>query len=276
MIRLGTILVPAWNEAAVIGRTLGRLQSEGATRFFHVIVIANACSDDTAAVARAAMPAALVIETPVPGKTHALNLGHAEALAGLPIVCLDADLSTGVADLIALTAPLRNGRALAACGTMQVDSAASSTLVRAWYRAWALNPYFAQGKFGGLFALSAKAADRLFPLPAVTADDEYLRRAIAPGQIAFVPSCRFVARAPRDLDTLLRVRQRSLRGSRALRRPSGHDGAKGMLRTALRHPARWADVAVFIAVQMAVRLNLARETAAAPGWERDLTTRTSA
>jgi glycosyltransferase involved in cell wall biosynthesis len=275
MIRLGTILVPAWNEGAVIGRTLGHLQAQGTNRFFHVIVIANACSDDTADRARAAMPAAQVIETPVPGKTHALNLGQAQALPGLPVICLDADLTTGLADLIALTAPLRDGGAMAACGTMQVDTFGATAPVRAWYRAWALNPYFAQGKFGGLFALSAAAADRLFPLPSVTADDEYLRRAFTSDQIAFVPGCRFTARAPRDLPSLLRVRQRSLRGSRALAQPSGHGGARGMLRTAALRPARWADMAVFMAVQLTVRLKLARESAA-PRWERDLTTRTEA
>jgi hypothetical protein len=48
-----------------------------------------------------------------------------------------------------------------------------------------------------------------------------------------------------------------------------------MLRTALWHPARWADMAVFVAVQTVVRLELGVETAA-PRWERDLTTRSQA
>jgi glycosyltransferase involved in cell wall biosynthesis len=274
MIRLGTILIPAWNEATVIGESLGRLEAEGVTRFFDVIVIANGCDDDTAAQAQAAMPEARVIDTPVAGKTNALNLGQRLASRDLPVICLDADLRTGLADLIALTAPLRDGRAEAACGTMEVDTSAASMMVRAWYRAWMLNPYFAQGKFGGMFALSSSAAERLFPLPDVVADDEYLRRAIGPEGIAFVPGCRFTARSPRDLRSLLRVRQRSLRGSRALDLPAGHGGAKTMLQRALRHPARWGDMTVFVALQMAVRFNLMRSSA--QRWERDNSTRTEA
>lgn len=273
MTKIATILFPAWNEAAVIGRTLGRLESEGVSRLFHVVVIANACQDDTAARARAAMPGAEVIETPVPGKTHAMNLGHTRALRGEPVICMDADLDTGLADLIALTVPLRDRGAAATCGTMAVDTRQSSVLVRAWYRAWMLNPYFAQGKFGGLFGLSTETADRLFPLPAVTADDEYLRRGVGEENIVFVSGCRFIARAPGDLASLLRVRRRSLRGTRALPQPARHGGARGMLQTALRRPARWADLAVFVAVQSVVRLQLAIEKGA-PRWERDLTSRT--
>jgi glycosyltransferase involved in cell wall biosynthesis len=273
--KIATILMPAWNEGAVIGRTLGRLESEGVARLFHVVVIANACSDDTAARARAAMPGAEVIETPVPGKTHAMNLGYARALPDAPVICMDADLETGLADLIALTVPLRDRGAAATCGTMDVDTQASSGVVRAWYRAWRLNPYFARGKFGGLFALSAETAARLFPLPAVTADDEYLRRGVGAGGIVFVPGCRFVARAPGDLATLVRVRRRSLRGTQALTQDAGHGGARVMLRNALRRPARWADMAVFVAVQGVVRLQLAFEKSA-PRWERDLTSRTEA
>lgn len=275
MNRIGTILIPAWNEGAVIGRTLGRLERDGVAQLFHIVVIANACSDDTAARARAAMPGAEVIETPVPGKTHAMNLGFARALVGEPVICMDADLSTGLSDLIALAVPLRDRGAAATCGTMKVDASASSLMVRAWYRAWMLNPYFARGKFGGLFGLSADTAARLFPLPTVTADDEYLRRGVGTDEIVFVPSCSFVARAPDDLGTLLKVRKRSLRGTRALTQGGGHGGARGMVRTALRRPARWADMAVFVGVQTVVRLQLAFEKNA-PRWERDLTSRTEA
>lgn len=274
MIRLGTILIPAWNEAAVIGQSLARLEAEGVTRFFEVIVIANGCHDDTAVRAQAAMPEARVIETPVAGKTQALNLGQTQSLRGLPLICLDADLRTGLADLIALTVPLHEGGAEAACGTMVVDTAGANAVVRAWYRAWLMNPYFAKGKFGGLFALSPPAVDRLFPLPDVVADDEYLRRSFSPDQIAYVATSRFTAKAPRDLASLMHVRTRSLRGSRALGRNSEPGGARRMLQVAFRKPARWGDMVVFAAVQLAVRLNLARVKA--PRWERDNSTRSEA
>lgn len=277
MTPLATILIPAWNEGAVIARTLAGLQRGLARGRLRIVVIANACTDDTAAVARRAAPDALVLETPVAGKCNAMNMGMACAEPGRPVVFLDADLCVTATEVLALIAPLAEGRALAACGRMEVDATAASAPVRAWVRAWRMNPYFARGKFGGLFALSPLGADRVFPLPALTADDEWIRRAFAPAEVAFVPGCRFVAFAPRTMAALVQTRRRSLRGARAVTAmgrtaPSG-EGPRAMLRTALSRPARWPDLAVYLAVMVWVRLLLATERGTAPRWERDLTNR---
>jgi hypothetical protein len=162
---------------------------------------------------------------------------------------------------------------------MDVLTDLSSAPVRAFYRGWRLNPYFGRGKFGGLFALTPDAAARVFPLPPVTADDEFVRRSFTAAETAFVPDCVFTARAPRTLGSLLRVRQRSLRGARAISRmgkPSPESAsALGMVRRAASRPADLPAFAVFAAVMAAVRVALAFETRR-PGarWERDLTSRT--
>jgi glycosyltransferase involved in cell wall biosynthesis len=281
MTPLATVLIPAWNEGAVIARTLGGLQAGLVPGQLRIIVIANACSDDTARAARLAAPDALVLETPVAGKCHAMNLGLAHAEAGRPVVCLDADLDVSAADVLALIAPLQDGSALAACGRMQVETAGASAVVRAWARAWQMNPYFARGKFGGLFALSPAAVHRVFPLPQLSGDDEWVRRAFAPDDVAFVPACSFVAHAPRTLRALIGTRRRSLRGARAITTmgqaaPKG-EGTRTMLRKALTQPACWPDMAVYVAVMAWVRLLLAIEQpTAALRWERDTTTRMGA
>ena len=274
-----TIIIPAHDEAQVIGRTLGHLQVGMQPGEFHMVVVANGCSDDTAARARAAAPAAKVIETPRRGKTHALNLGRMAAPPGAILICLDADLEVTAEALRALIAPLRRGEALAACGRMDVLTELSSPAVRAFYRGWRLNPYFGRGKFGGLFALTPEAAGRVFPLPPVTADDEFVRRSFAADETAFIPTCIFTARAPRTLGSLLRVRRRSLRGARAIGRmgkpsPEGAS-ALGMAARVLARPADIPAFAVFAAVMATVRVTLALE-GRRPGarWERDLTSRT--
>jgi len=273
-----TILIPAHNEAEVIGRTLWYLSRGLPLSQLRVVVIANGCTDATAARARAALPQATVIETDRPGKCHALNLGYAEADTHAPIICLDADLDVTAEAVAALIAPLATGTALAACGQMDVDTSGVSAPVRAFYQGWRTNSYFARGKFGGLFALSPNGAARVFPLPEITADDEYIRRSFAPAEIAFVPASRFTARAPRTLASLIRVRRRSLRGAREVAlmgKASPEKGsARRMIRRALTSPADLVPVAVFLAVSVCVRLSLLQErTAAAPLWERDLTTR---
>jgi glycosyltransferase involved in cell wall biosynthesis len=278
MTPLGTILIPAFNEGAVIAQTLSGLRNKMATRLFRIVVIANGCTDDTADRARLAAPEAIVIDTAIPGKTNALNLGLCHVIADRPVIFLDADLDVALSDLIALIQPLTSGQAMAACGQMNVDTTGCAKIVQSYYKAWPLNPYFARGKFGGMFALSVEGVRRVFPLPQVTADDEFIRRAFLDSEVAFVEAAAFTARAPRDLATLIRVRRRSLRGARAVATTGIADRKSNslgtMLANAARQPALWPGMAVFIAVMTVVRIQLAFETpAVSTTWERDATRR---
>ena len=277
---LANVLIPAWNEGNVIAGLLSRLAPATREGRLHVIVIANACSDDTAAVARKANPAALVLETLEGGKANAMNLGYKYVIPGIPVVCIDADLMVTADEIMALITPLINRTAQAACGQMVPDVSRSSWPVRAFYQAWALNPYFSKGKFGGMFAVSAEGAGRVFPLPRVTADDEWVRRAFAPAERAYVPASRFVARAPKDLATLIRLRRRSIRGAKAVRAVMGQTASENslsvMLSQALPKPSLWPAMMIYIMVMAIVRWQLKRESPAAQGvWERDTGNRTS-
>jgi glycosyltransferase involved in cell wall biosynthesis len=278
MRRVPTILIPAHDEAEVIARTLGHMRIGMQPGEFRIVVVANGCSDDTAARARAAAPDALVFETSRAGKANALNIGRLAASPGAPLVVLDADLEVTAEALRALVAPLLAGRATATCGRMEVLTENVSPLVRMFYRGWRLNPYFGQGKFGGLFGLSPEGAERVFPLPAITADDEYIRRSFAPEEVVFVRGCAFTAKAPATLASLFKVRRRSLRGARAVTRMGKPRPEAGsllrMARRALARPSEIVPFAVFGLVMALVRVFLLFEpTGAAQRWERDLTSR---
>jgi len=237
----------------------------------------------TTAVARAACPWARVIETQVPGKTHAMNLGHNAAPDGIKIV-LDADLTLTADDLRALIAPLEAEEAEASCGRMNVDVEGCSAAVRGFYAIWSRRSYASGAKFGGVFALSEAAAARIFPLPAVIADDTYISRSVPVAEKAFTPDCSFTARAPRDLGSLIRVRRRVLRGNRELIRKGvlpqpGATGAKGrsLLRELLVRPRLWAGLAAYTLVGLAARAGLELEgRLSAPRWERDDSSRIGA
>lgn len=276
--RRAAILIPAHDEAEVIGRTLWYLSRALPFDLFRVIVIANGCSDATAARARAALPMAEVIETDRPGKCRALNLGYQAAGPGVPVVCMDADLDVTAEAVTALVAAVMAPGRFAACGQMDVTTTEAAPAVRLFYKGWRTNPYFARGKFGGLFALSPEGAARVFPLPEITADDEFVRRSFAQHETTFVPACRFVARAPATLSSLVRVRRRSLRGAREVARMGKSSPERGsavrMLGRAMTAPSDALPIGFFFLVTAWVRLRLAVERpAAAPRWERDMTNR---
>ena len=90
-------MIMAFNRwAAVIGRCLSALQNQEGVDHLDVVVVANGCSDDTAAVAERA--GVTVIVLPEPGKSAALVVGDAAAV-GFPRVYLDADIELPVAAL---------------------------------------------------------------------------------------------------------------------------------------------------------------------------------
>lgn len=105
-----TILIPAHNESAGIGETLAKLSAQ-LRRSDQILVVADNCTDDTAAKARLA--GATVLERVDPerrGKGYALSYGVAH-MASLPsppniVLVMDADcvLSEGGIDALAATA----------------------------------------------------------------------------------------------------------------------------------------------------------------------------
>ena len=67
-----SVIVPAHNEARVIGRLLGQLVSNGAPDELDVIVVANGCADDTASVAASFGSPVRVLSIPATSKREAL------------------------------------------------------------------------------------------------------------------------------------------------------------------------------------------------------------
>jgi glycosyltransferase involved in cell wall biosynthesis len=107
-----SVIIPAHNEAAVIGRCLAPLTSGPAAGKLEIVVVANGCTDDTAARAET-YPGVHVIDTSVPGKGHALNLGDSHA-TGFPRFYVDADIELSYDAIRAVGRVLERGDALVA------------------------------------------------------------------------------------------------------------------------------------------------------------------
>lgn len=213
-----TILVPAHDEAGVIASTLAPLAVDGAPRIF---VICNGCGDDTAALARHALGADRVIETPVPGKAHAINLGLAAAPDG-PVIVMDADISLDLATLDRIAAVLNEPGVLAAAPAAIFDAGRAGAIVRGYYQFFAAHPYMTAGVGGsGVYGLSAQGRGLLGSLPDILSDDDYVRHRFALSAQRRVSRhadgrpLGVIVRTPRTLRELIRTESRWRAGDTA-------------------------------------------------------------
>ena len=178
-----------------------------------ILVVCNGCSDDTAKIARAFGEPVRVIETEIPSKSRALNLGDAEA-KGFPRIYLDADVVITLAAIRKLAVALESGHSLAAAPRPEnVFLPGTGWGVREYYKFWMALPYIQAGMIAaGVYALSRQGRERFKGFPDVIADDGYVRMLFEPHeriQVADVVSKVF---APLTLRDLLKIRTRSRLG----------------------------------------------------------------
>ena len=135
-----SVVIPAYNEEAVIGRLLTSLRGRSAGD--EIIVVCDGCSDRTAEVARS-FAGVEVIEKARGGKPSALNAGDGRATR-FPRFFVDADIVADgdCADEVAaiLTAPEASKLFALRC---EVDVRVSSWAVRRFYDVWTKLPYLA-------------------------------------------------------------------------------------------------------------------------------------
>lgn len=211
-----SVVIPAHNEAAVLGRTLRGLLDGARPGEFEVIVVPNGCTDETAAVARA-VPGVTVVEVARGSKAAALNLGDAVA-TGFPRVYLDADIGLRADQVRLLAAAVATPGVLAATPRREVDTTGRPMPVRAYYAVHGRLPAFRGALFGrGVVVLSAAGRARFDRFPETFADDLFLDSLFGAGERREVAGVRTLVAAPYRTRDLLRRLVRVRAGNAALR-----------------------------------------------------------
>jgi glycosyltransferase involved in cell wall biosynthesis len=278
---MSSIIIPAHNESAVIGRCLTALTRDAVPGEFEIIVVCNGCVDRTADVARGFGPQVTVIETPVASKSNALNLGD-QAAHRFPRFYVDADVVVTAGAIREVAEVLAGGRALAAAPRMEVDLADRRWAVRAFYRVWMRLPYCRKGMIGsGVYGLSDEGRKRFGEFPAITADDGFARLQFSDQERMTVESCRFTVTPPKTLSGLIAVKTRSHFGNLELkaRYPSlwSHEEAdhEGALKSLAWRPLWWPALGVYAGVKWMSRLRATWRFRYGDHrkWERDDTSR---
>ena len=276
-----SIIIPAHNEQAVVARGIQALSRDAGADSYQVIVVANGCSDDTAGVARQAWNRVDVVETDIPSKSNALNLGDAKA-KGFPRFYMDADIELSRDAISVMSSRMIETGALAAAPAMEMRFSDTSRPVRAYYRVWQELPYVKEGMIGvGIYALSEEGRRRFGRFPSIIADDGYVRRLFKPRERICVEECRSIVTAPSTLWGLIKIKTRSRLGRYELseefpelsqNEPKDYARALSGL---VRRPALWPALVVYVGVNLSARLRATRmhRRRAHDVWERDDTSR---
>ena len=259
-----SILIPANNEARWIGACLAALSRSDPPPSgpVQVVVIANGCSDDTAAQARAqASPLRArgwqvdVLDLARGSKPGALNAG--DDIARHPArLYLDADVRPEPPLLAQISAALATAAPRYVSGTPRI-APARSAITRLYARAWSLVPFNLGAAPGyGLFAVNAAGRARWADWPEIISDDTFARLHFAPTERIQVPAT-YDWPLPEGFRSLIRVRARQDRGVREIVRHYPHlmtqDNKPGTDLPALFHAAP-LGATVYTAVVLLARL----------------------
>jgi glycosyltransferase involved in cell wall biosynthesis len=276
-----SIIIPAHNEAKVIGRCLSAMLEESSPGEQEIIVACNGCTDQTAQIARGFGPPVVVIETPVASKSHALNLAE-QAAHGFPRFYVDADVVLSHEAIARVAEVLRQGNVLAAAPRVKFDLAGRPWTVRAFYAVWSRLPYLRHGMIGsGVFALSEAGRKRFETFPHLTADDAFARLHFNLEERRTVESCSFTVSTPRTLGGVVDIKTRSHFGNYELRQhfPQLQKNEEvdhlGPLARLTLDPRLWPALMVYIYVKLVVRVRTRWKYAFGDhrAWERDESSR---
>ncbi|GAA3554038.1 glycosyltransferase [Amycolatopsis ultiminotia] len=225
------------------------------------MVVANGCSDRTAQTARAAAgPGDLVLDTALPGKANALNLGDGSCTT-FPRAYVDADVTIDAGGLLRLGESLAESGALLAVPGLQLRTAEASWLVRRYLAAWQQLPGVRHNGAGrGVYVLSEAGHALTFPLPqGLIADDGYVERRIGAARRVLVPEVTVTVTPVRTIRAMVRRRIRVGAGNRQLTElglpaENGTAGLGVLVRLTREGTVRPLDAAVFAAVSLAARV----------------------
>ena len=279
---LGSVVIPAHNEASVIRRCLDELFSGFEAGELDVVIVCNGCRDETATRARSAGHPVQVIELEAASKAAALRAGD-EAATGFPRLYLDADVMLPGSSARVVLQRLGND-AVAARPPLRYDSSQASAAVRGYYRARSRVPAVLKSLWGaGVYGLSEEGRGRFDVFPDVVADDLWLDRQFGVDEVAIVDCAPVVVAVPRRARDLLRILRRTYNGKVENRPESGVDerarnitlATLGDLRRhAMCGPRAAVDAATYAGfatlARLALKLASPRDAAlGGAGWERD-------
>ena len=281
-----SVVVPAYNEEAVIERSLKHLTDGAPEGELEVIVACNGCHDRTADLARAFGRSVKVVETKTASKVAAMNLGDLEA-TGFPRFYVDADVIMPWASIKALADEMQRTGQPTGGPRLKMGLEHASVGVRAFYAVWMRMSFHKAGMVGcGAYALSEAGRGRFGEFPDLIADDGYVRSLFVDSERALPPegSGYVLVQSPATLGDLIKIKTRSRLGLAQLKRFAPDQTDRGLkkcrffYKELLLRPWLWPAAVVYLYVNLRSRARAARQLGSIESyeWERDDSARQAA
>lgn len=277
-----SIVIPAYNEGAVIERCLTTMLADAKPGELEIVVVCNGCKDDTADRARKFADRVKVVETPVGSKIGALNLGD-DHVSSFPRFYVDADVQLTaaaireVAGLLGDDSPI-----LVAAPRAIVAWEDRPLLVRSFYRVWTSLPYFQKNMIGsGVYAFSRRGRARFDRFPDIISDDEFARLVAAPHERRASERATFTIHPPRTIAGVLAINTRARAGNYELRQKfpdmqaNADTSPSRSLSVIATTPSLWLHAPLYLGVMFLAKLRAHEKLRKRQEkvWERDDTSR---
>ncbi|UAL45120.1 glycosyltransferase family 2 protein [Shewanella inventionis] len=232
-----SIIIPAYNEEALIADTLLNYCGLGKGVDIELLVICNGCVDKTYELSKNICSRLKiknkVYDLPVGSKTAAINKG-VEVSNGDYLLIQDADVVLTCEDIKNLVSEIDSQSVLtyASVKPLFVFDVKTSLLVKLYYGFLSKTPAFKKGMVSaGIYLVKRDCLKGIFPLPQVIADDGYIKASFGTEKLVLLSKVRTKVRVPKKFFDLIKIKTRSNFGNFQLKKefnisPSGGDNSK--------------------------------------------------
>lgn len=283
-----SVVIPAHNEAKVIGRLLDALLRDAGPGEFDVYVVGNGCTDGTERIA-ASYRGVKVMSLDIASKSRALQAGDTAAGDVFPRIYLDADVTVETDALRAVVRALTVSAPRAGAPQLAVATAGRPFPVRGFYRVWLQLPWVTDNLVGsGFYGISRAGRQRFAAFPEIVNDDQFIRHLFGREERVSVSGAHFTIEAPYTTIALIRAKARVSMGvaefstlypvltdaGEPARTPRG---GSLMFLPLIANPVNWPSLLAYAFVRGASRLLVSVEAGRGRQvqWGQDRTTRTA-
>ncbi|WP_445773643.1 glycosyltransferase family 2 protein [Shewanella sp.] len=282
-----SIIIPAYNEEALIAETLLNYCELGEGVDIELLVICNGCVDKTYELSKNICSRLKiknkVYDLPVGSKTAAINKG-VEVSSGDYLLIQDADVVLTCEDIKSLVSELDSQSVLtyASVKPLFIFDVKTNFLVKLYYGFLSTTPAFKKGMVSaGIYIVKRDCLKGLFPLPQVIADDGYIKASFGADNLALLNKVRTKVRVPKKFFDLIKIKTRSNFGNFQLKKkfnisPSGGDNSKSKILKVACKERLILSLFVYLFVVIVSKLRAKIQIIVKKdkiGWERDESSR---